>query len=618
MEGKEKFIDVIQLSNYVRPEIKEVSNKEFVMNGDKNSFYTYTIDRYNGSPTNRTVIDSYAKFIYGKGLMSKQQALKPLQFAQVQQSLSKKDLRNICQDYALFSEASMEIIYKNGQLQKIKHVPKNQVLPNKMNADGEIEGYWFSLDFNQPRKYEPIFIPKWNNDEKKNGSYIYIISTYQVGRTYFTDPVYMAGLPYAELEEEIANYCINHIKNGLSFGYVVNMNQGQPESDEVRQNVKKTFKNEATGSANAGAVMINWCEKDESISIEPITVSDAHQQYEFLSGEATQKLLISHKVTSPILFGIKDNTGLGNNADEMETAFNELMINVIQPMKEIILDSLMEVYTDVGLSIDLDFTPLRLDMSANLNQNSYNGAQISSAIEIFVNVKAGILTKEQAIVFLIQFLNINQATAESLFNTASAINSVKPTQLSSDLPHQDPIIAEALIELGEQISDEWELIDEIEQVGAPTIGETALNLASVPSSFPNVKSEQDTSLFKIRYKYAGSQNPEREFCAKMMKADKVYRKEDIELAETKIVNAGLGLKGADTYSIWLYKGGVNCKHFWQRQIYLRRDNSSLSVNQARKMILELDPKDRPLAKWQENDPLVAQPAQNSNNNFRAS
>lgn len=552
-----KNLDIIQLSNYVRPEVKEVSNKEYVMNGDKNSFYTYIIDRYNGSPTNRAIVDSYAKFIYGKGLMSKQQVQKPLQFALVQQSLSKKDLRNICQDCALFSEASMEIIYKNGELQKIKHVPKNQILPNKMDSEGNVEGYWFSLDFNQPRKYEPIFIPKWEAG-KKNGSYIFVISSYQVGRTYFTDPDYMASLPYAELEEEIANYCINHIKNGLSFGHIFNMNQGEPASDEVRANVKKALKREGQGSNNAGNTFINWCRsKEEAITVEALEVSDAHQQYEFLSGEATQKILIGHKVTSPILFGIKDNTGLGNNANEMETAFNELMINVIQPKKEILLDSLMEVYTDAGMNIDLDFIPLR------------------------------------------------------------EVQKLQPTQLSAQHEHSDPLIADALIELGEVVSEDWELIDEIEQKGEPTVSETALNLASVPSSFPNVKSEQDTTLFKIRYKYSGNQNPEREFCTKMMKADKVYRKEDIELAGSKVVNAGLGLRGADTYSIWLYKGGVNCNHFWQRQIYLRKGNNSIGVNEARKMILDLDPKDRPLAKWQENDPLVAQSASDSNNNFRA-
>ena len=136
------------------------------------------------------------------------------------------------------------------------------------------------------------------------------------------------------------------------------------------------------------------------------------------------------------------------------------------------------------------------------------------------------------------------------------------------------------------------------------------------SSFPNATSEQDTDLFKVRYSYAGDSTGQREFCKKLIQADKVYRKEDIVLAETKVVNKGLGANGADTYSIWLYKGGVNCKHFWQRKIYLKRDNTSISVNEARKLILDLDPKDRPKAKWQENDPLVAQSAQPSNNNFK--
>jgi len=547
MEEKKHFLDVVQLDNYVRPDVKEVSNKDWVMNGDKNSFYTYIIERYNGSPTNRAIIDSYAKLIYGKGLYSKQQAVKPLQFAQVLQKLSKKDLRNICQDYAVFSEACYEAIYKNGNLEKIKHVPKNQILPNKMNADGDIEGYWYSLDFNQPKKYEPIFIPKWEAG-KKNGSYIKVISSYQLGKSYFTDPDYMAGLAYAHLEEEIANFCINYISNDLSIGKIINMNSGEPQSEEVRANVKKAFKKEGQGSKNAGNVFINWNDnKDTSITIENIEVSNAYEQFNWLSEEAQGKILTAHKVVSGKMFGIDSASGFSSNADEIETAFNETMLNVIQPKQEVVLDDLMETFTDAGFSIDLDFIPLR--------------------------------EKKQP----------------------------DPVALSNHGQHQDPIVADALLELGEVVSEDWELVDEIEVVGEPKLSEISLNLASVPSSFPNVVSEQDTSLFKIRYKYAGNPNPEREFCAKMMKADKVYRKEDIELAGSKVVNAGLGPLGSDTYNIWLWKGGKNCNHFWQRQIYLRKGNNKISVNEARRMILELDPKDRPLAKWQENDKLVAQP-----------
>ena len=531
MKENKQSLEIIQLANYVRPVVKESMTNDFVMNGPKNSFYTYIIDRYNGSPTNRAIIDSYAKFIYGKGLTSLQQSQKPLQFAMVMQKLSKKDLKNICQDYALFSEASMEVIYKNGSLDRIKHVPKNQILPNKMNAEGDIETYWYSLDFNEPRKYKPVPIPAFNYEKKKNGSYIYLINSYQVGKMYFTDPVYMAGLPYAELEEEIANYCINHIKNGLSFGHIFNMNQGEP-SPEVKRTMKDIIKREGQGSINAGVALINWNNgKDTGIDVTALEVSDAHQQYEFLTKEATQKLLISHKVTSPILFGIKDNTGMGNNANEMESAFNELSINVITPMKETILDCLMELFSDSGITIDLDFIPLR---------------------------------------------QIVQPTIE------------EKTNLKSDNKDTDPIIADALINLGEVMSDEWELIDEEEfNEHSINLSETSLNLASVITNIPLAPSSIDNEYFKVRFEYAGSLKPQRDFCKKMINAGRVYRKEDIDLASSQSVNPGFGPEGTDTYDILKYKGGARCNHYFLRKVYLKKGNNYITVSDAQKLIRDL-------------------------------
>jgi hypothetical protein len=531
MKENKQSLEIIQLANYVRPVVKESMTNDFVMNGPKNSFYTYIIDRYNGSPTNRAIIDSYAKFIYGKGLMSTQQSQKPLQFAMVMQKLSKKDLKNICQDYALFSEASMEVIYKNGSLDRIKHVPKNQILPNKMNEEGDIDTYWYSLDFNEPRKYKPVPIPAFTYDKKKNGSYIYLINSYQVGKMYFTDPIYMAGLPYAELEEEIANYCINHIKNGLSFGHIFNMNQGEP-SPEVKRTMKDIIKREGQGSINAGVALINWNNgKETGIDVTALEVSDAHQQYEFLTKEATQKLLISHKVTSPILFGIKDNTGMGNNANEMESAFNELSINVITPMKETILDCLMELFNDNGITIDLDFIPLR---------------------------------------------QIVQPTIE------------EKTNLKSDIKDTDPIIADALINLGEVISDEWELIDEEEyNEHSINLSETSLNLATVISNIPLAPSSIDNEYFKVRFEYAGSLKPQREFCQKMINAGRVYRKEDIDLASSQSVNPGFGPEGTDTYDILKYKGGARCNHYFLRKVYLKKGNNYITVSDAQQLIRDL-------------------------------
>lgn len=529
-------LEVIQLSNYVRPEVKETARNEYVMNGDRNSFYQYIIDRYNGSPTNRAIIDSYSQFIYGKGLTSKQMNVKPVQFAMVGQILSKKHLKNICQDYYLFGEAAMELIYEKNELKQVIHVPKNQVLPSKMNEKGDIESYWFSLDFNKTRTYPPEEFPIFDpTEKKKNGSYIYVISNYQVGKSYFTDPSYMGALPYAELEEEIANYCINHIKNGLSFGYIFNMNNGEPQSKEVKRKILNDLKREGKGSENANKTFVNWnLGKDTEITIQAMEVSESHKQYEFLSGESSQKLMTGHRVVSPILFGIKDSSGLGNNADEMESAFNELMIMVIQPMQEDILDALMEIFTDNGMTIDLDFIPIR--------------------------------------------------------NTAKG----EPTKLSSqevkeEVPEMDVILANDLIELGEVIDpEEWEEIDE-ERYSEEmvSLSATSLHLATVPSNLPLAPSSIDNEYFKVRFQYAGSLRPEREFCQRMIGAGRTFRLEDIKAASKSSVNPGLGPKGTNKYDILKYKGGANCKHYWLRKVYLKKGNNYITVKDAKKLISDL-------------------------------
>ena len=91
----------IEMANYVRPEIKEVQGRKWVLNGDKNSFYNTIVDAYNGSPTNSAIIDSYSQFIYGKGLTSKDKVSKATQWNEALAIFSKKDLRRICKDFEI-------------------------------------------------------------------------------------------------------------------------------------------------------------------------------------------------------------------------------------------------------------------------------------------------------------------------------------------------------------------------------------------------------------------------------------------------------------------------------------------------------------------------------------
>ena len=591
-------LEIIQLNSYVTPEIVEKNNKEWVLYGENNSFYQDIIDSYDGSPTNSAIIDSYSTFIYGMGL-NLQIPLFP-----------KKEVRRIVKDFEMFGEACFELLYVNGKPVKIIHIPKEKVAPEKANDEGDIVGYYYCYDWSKQNKYPPKRFDAFGYGKGNKRSEIVAIKDYQVGQFYFSKPSYLSAIPYAELEKEVANFCVNHVKNKFSVGTIINLNNGIPESEDERNKITRQYKQGVTGTNNAGSVVISFNDnKENSTTVENLTIVDAYQQYQFLALEAENKICVAHKVVSKAMIGINTSTGFSSNADEITTAFDETMLNVIQPKQEIILDAFQSVASMVGIQENLEFLPLREVDVVDNNLNSYNGAQIASAIDVVSKVGEGILTKEQAVVFLIQFLQLPKEVALEMFDM---LNTEAVTQLSK-VSHD----ADFLTNLGEEIdNDVWELIDEKAVKGIPELTETALALAKVPSSFPNASSEQDTSLFKIRYSYTGDGSGEREFCAKMTKANKVYRKEDIELAGSKVVNAGLGPEGSDTYNIWLYKGGVNCKHFWMRKIYLRRNNSSLSVNEARKMILALEPEKRKDAMWEQNNPLVAQPAQSSNNFFK--
>jgi hypothetical protein len=561
----ESHIHVFQLNNYVKPVIKEEMGKDWVLNGKNNSFFKDIIECYNGSPTNAAIINGYSELIYGKGLTLKGEDKSVLGL------FPKKEVRRIVSDFKLYGSASFQVVFSKGKgaLRKVTgvyHIPRETIAPNKMDEDGEIETYWYCKDWSNTTKNKPIPYPAFGTS--KEDIEIYVIEPYKAGKYYYADPDYLAGLQYAKLEEEISNYFINHIQNGFSAGFVINLNNGIPEK-EVQDEMERAIKQKTTGSNAAGNVVISFNNStDTKTTVEAFPTNTSHKNWESLTGEARTQLFVAHRVTSPMLFGIKDKTGLGNNAEELETASKLLYGTVISPMQEEILDAFQEVIMFNGVEAELEFKPL-------INFTKEDGTT--------TNVGENVELKKKS---------------------------------DSDL---DVFTANALIEQGEDESamEGYTLIHESKVEGIPE-DTFESHLASVVTGSPNTKSEQDNVLFRVRYVYSPQSisDNSREFCKKMVQANKVYRKEDIVEAEQNVVNAGFGAGGSDNYSIWLYKGGVNCKHFWQRRVYLKTNNSIISVSEARRKILELDPEQRNAVRLPVNEKEVAQSASESNNHWK--
>jgi hypothetical protein len=395
----------------------------------------------------------------------------------------------------------------------------------------------------------------------------------------------------------------------MAPSYFLHMNNGIPDPEEqmaIRRNWETLM-----GARKAGKVVFTFNESaDRMPRLDLVPMTDADKQWMELSTQSRENILAAHRVTSPLLFGIRDAGGLGSNADEMKNAYRIFNKNIIEPYQQIVTDSLEEIFKGMGIMADIfiesnDIFSDEMDAAAteviaptvadnattdtntaapvapagaSVSDVTYNGAQIASALEIVAAVQTGALTKEQAIVFLVQFLQLPIDVATAMFEPTggNAVAKLSAQKKKTNLePQEKPPIftdedenwwCEFLEDKGEIVDEEeWELI-EAEPV----------NLASVRSySDPDKPSEMDSGLYKIRYAYSKNLSADsRRFCRQMVSAARngyVYRYEDLQAMEpdTNELNPNMGHNG-NTFSVWLFKGGVNCKHFFERRVYFRK------------------------------------------------
>ena len=558
MSTSSSKVHVVNFSSYTTPVVKEVQGKDFVEYGDNNDYFGYLIDRYNGSPTNNAILNSLMDLTFGKGLDATDSAKKPSEYAAMRGLFTKSCLQKVVADYVMMGQCSLQVVYSqdHNTIVEVQHIPVETLRAARANEDGEIEAYYYAKDWLavSSRKETPVRIPAFGKSNE--GLEILYIKPYRAGFYYYSPVDYQGGLPYAELEEEIANYHINNIQNGLAPSMLINFNNGVP-SEEERRSIEQQIATKFSGSSNSGKFILAFNDnKDLAATVDPVQLSDAAEQYQFLSAESTQKIMVSHRIVSPMLLGIKDNSGLGNNAEELKTASTLLDNLVIRPKQEIIIDGLDQILAYNDISLNLYFKTLQpLEFTED------------------VVTPMDMETREE--------------------ETGVKLSSQEPTD-----EHFDSVFTE-LEQLGEIINeDEWELVDErpVDYEAEAALSKYAF--ASTGSAFPNAKSSQDGvtaegKRYKVRYAYApnDTKTNSREFCKKMVSASKVYRKEDVLRMDDQAVNEGFGPRGAATYSIWLYKGGARCHHFWMRKTYLAKGegvtpdvgnpNAEVSVNKAK-------------------------------------
>jgi hypothetical protein len=525
----------IELSRYEQPVITENKGEEWVDFGADNNYYGFLIDCYKNSTTNNALINAICKLIYGKGLDATDSNKKPNDYAQMKMLFRKEVLKKATTDLKLLGQFALQVIYnkKGDKIVKVEHIPVQLLRAEKCDENGDIKAYYYSDNWEDIKKFKPKRIGAFGFGDKTLE--ILFVGNYTVGQKYYSSVDYTGAIPYCNLEHSISDYLINDVQNGFSGTKVINFNNGVPDEDKQSM-IANNVMNKLTG-ANGLKVIVSF-NNDETAktTVDNIPLDNAPEHYAYLSEEARGKILLGHGITSGLLFGIPSANGFNSNADELKNASILFDNMVIKPFQETVLDALDKILAFNGVALNLYFKTLQplefIDLSPVLSaeeEEEKTGLKLSKHIdEIDVDKFGETLDPKEW--ELIDSRPVDYDTEAQLDAELEALNNPKKSLMGKM----------------------WEFV---------TTGVAR----------PNAPSSQDGTFFVSRYRYTGTiKENSREFCKKMLNANKLYRKEDIEQMSAKpSTNGEWSERGKDTYDIFLFKGGGACHHFWTRETYRR-------------------------------------------------
>lgn len=341
---------VVNMSKYIPIDIKPIIGKDYINNGEQNLIFKTIKDAYDDSTTNAAIIDAYADYIYGDGMLD----------PNFYKHMSRGDLRLICRDYKIFGGFTLQVIWDSSEKDKKKplSVKYTPIYKYALNIDDRmlVNGYWYSFDWTQIGLYKPKLYPKFDGTYKEGYDVEIVMIQRPSSNPFFSQPDWLPGLKWAQVEGRLSNSALNHIDNGFQGSKVINCNNGIPESEELKALYKRRIIEELTGTNNTNKIIVSFNENAENgIVVDDINVPELNQQYVHFSEEAEKKLIVAHSAP-PILFsGSREGGGLGNNAEEIKTATQMLFRKKIYPYREVITDGLRDIFKYIDPEIIIEF-----------------------------------------------------------------------------------------------------------------------------------------------------------------------------------------------------------------------------------------------------------------------
>ena len=338
---------------------------------------------YNQSTTTAACVEGIADLIYGKGLYSKNEAFNET----LSRIIPQEDVKRAAFDLKLFGNSAFQVYWNDDHTKiiKIYHVPVQTLRAEKIYDNPRIQNYYYCVDWNDQRKIrDKKRIPAFGTSNEKME--IYWIKNYSPNLYYYSLPDWVSAMQYSVIEGELSNLHLNSIENGFLPVLMLNLNNGVPAPEE-RQTIEDLLYAKFTGTNNAGKFMVSFNDDPATKpTLDVINVDNLHEKFKYVAEYAQDRILVGHRITSPLLFGIRTQAnGFSSQSEEMKTAFSILQTMTIAPFQNLLLNGLNYVLGEGGYGNELELYFEQLTPLVILSQTAEETGQTVAEVEEDVN-----------------------------------------------------------------------------------------------------------------------------------------------------------------------------------------------------------------------------------------
>lgn len=345
------------------PAIQEKKGKDWIDFGSNNLYPDLLIELFNNSAMHHTSIEAKVDAVTGEGFRYFGDEIINSKGETMDEVFEK-----VATDYVLFGGYSLNVIWSRdgSTIAECYHLPFNNVRSGVMNEDEDVDHYYYSTNWAQFRKYKPVAYKSYSPTDNKgdDANQIYYCFDYTVGNFYYPLPSYVGAINDIDTDARVSRFHRSNLQQGLAPSMMLTFKNGIPTADEqanIWRDIERTF----AGEDNAGKFFVNFSEPGREPDLQAI--ENANDDYYItLSTRLSQSILTSHRISSPLLLGIKDAAGFSNNADEITVAYNHFMGTVIVPMQKKLVKSFSKIINMTGRTVKLEIEPAEILYTVNV------------------------------------------------------------------------------------------------------------------------------------------------------------------------------------------------------------------------------------------------------------